>query len=85
MSNNNIINLYPLRNLKKLTSLNLESNLIENNASSPTGERFDNLNIIANLHPNRGGALKKIYLSNNPGIINFTSVSSLTWEASSGF
>ncbi len=85
LGDNQISNLYALRGLKNLTYLNLVNNVIEDNAYNLEGERFNNLSIIAGLHPNNGGKLSKLYLSKNDAIIDFTPVSSLTWTDWSGF
>ncbi len=44
---------------------------------------YNNLEILANL--NKDGKLKKLYLSGNDNIINWSPLSSLKWDAKSGW
>ena len=86
---NNLTNVKGIENLKNLVSLNLEENCLYDTFSEKdeTGNliTYNNLNIIANLHTKNGGSLKNIYLNGNPGIIDFSILSKLSWENKTGF
>ena len=81
---NAICNLKGIENLKKLVTLNLENNIIYDDGVFEN-ERYKNLEIIKLLHPNNGGALKSIYLANNENILDYSIISSLSWDNRSGF
>ena len=88
INNNNITALKPLENLKNLTSLNLENNAIADTSSYvENGETktYRNLDILAGLHTSRGGKLTTLYLAGNDNIIDYSPVSSLSWNNKSGF
>ncbi len=88
LSGNEITDLSPLKNLKKLNYLDLESNSLDDNTIVLVGEkeeRYTNLDIIARLNPINGGRLTEVYLAGNPGIINFSKLSGLSWTKKSGF
>lgn len=87
LSNNNISNLKPLENLINLEYLNLNNNAISDTASytDNTGatKTYNNLDLLAKL--NKTGKLKKLYLSGNDNIVNWTPLSSLNWIEKSGW
>lgn len=88
LSGNQITDLSPLKNLNKLTYLNLENNSLDDNSvvfTGDNGERYTNLNIIAGLNTTNGGQLTEVYLAGNPGIISFSKISGLSWTKKSGF
>ena len=88
INNNNITALKPLENLKNLTSLNLENNAIADTSSYvENGETktYRNLDILANLNSKRNGKLTTLKLAGNDNIIDYSPVSSLTWNDKSGF
>ena len=76
-----------MENLKKLESLNLSNNTISDTFSYVDSDgntkTYNNLEILANL--NKDGKLKKLYLSGNDNIINWSPLSSLKWDAKSGW
>ena len=82
-SNNNISSLYSLRNMNKLESLNLNNNLIYDTSVNAQGESFKNLEILRNL--NLDGALKKLYISGNDAILDWSLVNEdCKWEEYNG-
>ena len=82
-SNNNISSLYSLRNINKLESLNLNNNLIYDTSVNTQGESFKNLEILRNL--NLDGALKKLYISGNDAILDWSLVNEdCKWEEYNG-
>ena len=89
INNNNIASLKPLENLKNLTSLNLKNNAIADTSSyvdtDGSTKTYRNLDILAGLHTSRGGKLSNLYLAGNGNIIDYSPVSSLTWNDKSGF
>ena len=89
INNNNITALKPLENLKNLTTLNLENNAIADTASyvdtDGSTKTYRNLDILANLNSKRNGKLTTLKLAGNDNIIDYSSVSSLTWNDKSGF
>ena len=89
INNNNITSLKLLENLKNLTSLNLKNNAIADTSSyvdtDGSTKTYRNLDILAGLHTSRGGKLTTLYLAGNDNIIDYSSVSSLTWNDKSGF
>ena len=86
---NNISNLKPLENLTNITELNLENNTISDTATytdtDGSVKTINNINILANLNKNKNGKLENLYLKGNDNIVNWSSLSSLTWSAKSGW
>ena len=87
LNNNNISNLKFLENLNALEELNLENNAISDTSAytdtDGSVKTCSNLDILANL--NKNGKLKKLYLSGNDNIIDWSPLSNLNWEDKSGW
>ena len=87
LDNNSIASLHGIENLKNMHTLDITKNTVsditqyEENGSIKT---VTNASIIANLHPNNGGKLERIYLENNP-ITELNEISKLNWTSKSGF
>ena len=86
---NNLTNVIGIENLRNLTSLNLEENCLYDTISIKNADgtinTYNNLSLIAELHPSNGGSLKNVYLNGNSGITDFSILSKLSWEGKSGF
>lgn len=84
---NNISSLKALENLTNLEELNLGNNTITDTSSYVDSDgstrTYNNLEILGNL--NKNGKLKKLYLAGNDNIINWLPLSSLKWDAKSGW
>ena len=87
LSNNLISTVHGLENLKNLNMLKLENNCIFDTTSIKNEDEvitYNNLEILADL--NKTGNLRKLYLSGNNGITNWTLVSNIkNWEEKSGW
>ena len=89
LENNKIYSLHGLENLKNLQSINLKNNCLQDiiQYTDETGniKNVSNLSIIAGLHPSNGGALKSVFLEENPNLTDFSLINNLSWTEKSGF
>ena len=92
MSDNQISNIFALRNLKKLNYLDLTNNCLDDRDFERGGVKYNNLKILANLNKNNSnilledrGSLEVLYLEGNKGIINYSDLLDLAWKEKSGF